>query len=298
MATNNETPKTVAKDMANKMIFATHEEALKYLVDMATTMSDFGDYPFIGIGLEQDEEGNSVFDPAIYVDGMQVAVSLPRKRAEVKGEPMVPQCILVHPLPTRAYIESTKEGRDWLAQTIENSLLSTAFQPLRPKDATPTSPDVLEAFPKTLNDFVSRAQTSASTLLIAFEDYWKAVRDLVGEKVRAFGALKLSKKEFRRAMESKSYADRIYSMAERKGCFVYSINALKHVADENNLDSSIFDRWLALRDQTVIDAADDDDLSLDDLATDLAALGSASVETTDGAGDQDNSDETDDLPIG
>lgn len=266
--------KTVIDDMPGRTIVGTTTEAAATIARYMNEYADFNSYDLVAPGLGQDDTGALVFDPAIYTADMRVMIATVEKRISQGNSQIV--AIVITPVPTVEAILADEAGKLWLGKTVDTALNAAAVRELRKKDAKATDPAILEAMPKTLADYVTSSRGGSSTLLEAYESLWRDVKSVLGEMSKAFKLANLSKKEFRRAMESKAHAERFYPMVENTkngSVFEFAIKAFKTEAVDRGFDSSIFDRWLANRDTFEIDANDDDDgeeLSLDSLSAALA----------------------------
>ncbi len=263
--------KTVNDDMKTRVVFESPQDAANYLYACMRDFADFASVPFVGPGISQDENsGELIFDQTIYSDDMRVSVAVISRRAG-EGVPMKAFAIQINPTPTFEALLNDPQGKLWLEKIADSQLHAVATRAMRKAD-NPADPAVLEMIPTTLADFVVSGRENTSTLLEAFEEYWKQIKAFIGSQVKSFKALNLSKREFRRAMESASYANAMYRVVEERGAFVGAIEAFTMVAKGEGKDATIFQRWLENRDATDIDpdADDDGELSLDNLTAFLA----------------------------
>lgn len=277
---------TVRDDMPSRAIRDTTAEAAAYLIEAATKYSDFVSFDLISPidagreggsapGLTQDAEGNLVFDPVIFPESMRVMVSVLTQRGEGQGNSTV-KCIVVAPVPSLTMIQGDPAGVAWLDKIIGTELNRIAVRGLRPDDANINDPTILDAMPKTLADYVTSNRGGSSTLLEAYEEYWKAVKQALSSLSKAFKLANLSKREFRFAMSSADYASRYYPTLEetKKGSlFVFAIQAFTAEGKKAGKDVSIFETWLNTRNEAKIDEKAEDDegeLSLDVLTQAMA----------------------------
>lgn len=278
---------TVRDDMPSRAIRDTTTEAAAYIVEAAGKYSDFTSFDLISpidagreggaavAGLGQDAEGNLVFDPILFPPEMRVMVAVLTQRGEGQGNSTV-KCIVVAPVPSLDSILADAAGRLWLDKIIGTELNRVAVRGLRPDDANINDPTVLDAMPKTLADYVTSNRGGSSTLLEAFEEYWKPIKQALSTISKAFKLANLSKREFRFAMSSADYASRYYPTLEenKKGSlFNFAIQAFMKEGSAAGKDVSIFQTWLDTRAETKIDEKAEDDegeLSLDVLTQAMA----------------------------
>ena len=278
--------KTVADDMAQRIMLNSTQDALAFLGRAQTEFSDFNEQDLVAQGLSQDESGNLVFDPAIYTDGTRVMIAKVTQR-DTDGTKL--KAVIITPAPSLDQILADAQGKEWLAKIVDVQLNAAAVRELRKPDVEINDNSIVEILskmPKTLADYVTSSRESSSTLLEGFEALWRDIKAALGDMAKAFKVANLSKKEFRRAMESKSYASRFYPMVEetkRGSVFEFAIQAFKAKSAELGYDTSIFDRWAANRDTLVIDAnADDEDgeFSLDALTAAMSKPADGEAATT------------------
>lgn len=277
---------TVRDDMPSRAIRDTTAEAAAYIVEAAGKYSDFTSFDLISPidasreggsapGLTQDADGNLVFDPVIFPESMRVMIAVLSQRGDGPNSSTV-KCIVVAPVPSLDAILADAQGKLWLDKIIGTELNRIAVRGLRPDDANINDPTVLDAMPKTLADYVTSNRGGSSTLLEAYEEYWKAVKQALSSLSKAFKLANLSKREFRFAMSSADYASRYYPTLEetKKGSlFTFAIQAFIAEGKKAGKDVSIFETWLNTRAETTIDEKAEDDeaeLSLDVLTQAMA----------------------------
>jgi hypothetical protein len=130
--------------------------------------------------------------------------------------------------------------------------------------------------PKTLEDYIT-SDRGAGGILQAYEDLWRPIKNNMAKLSRPWRLANLSKKELRRALESAAYAREYYPTLEETkqgSLFVFALNGLIVTAKKGGLDPTIFERWLANRDEATIDVKDEDDdeeFDLDALTAAMAA---------------------------
>lgn len=291
-------PKTVMEAMPSRTIKNNVEEASAFIKNAFTAYSDFGDHEIISPidAARKDAEGNStpvaglsvklneagepivddkgipelVFDPVIFPPEMRIMVSVLTQRGEGQGSSTV-KAIVVAPVPTFEAILNDQTGQQWLNKIVETELNRAAVRVLRPTDADVNDVSILDQMPKTLSDYVQSNRGGSSTLLQAFEEFWKPIKQGLGKLSKAWKLHNLSKKELKNAMSSKAYASQYYPTLEetKKGSlFEFAIGAFIAQAKQAGMDYTIFEQWKANRDQHVIDESEEDEdeeLSLDAL---------------------------------
>lgn len=262
------TPKTVLSHMKSRSTFATAEDALAYLTRMADECTDFGDYPGLTVGLTND----GAFDPEVYTDDMLVTVARLTEKGDKKtGKPSKVLAIVVYPTPkVEAVIANAEHGLPWIASLIEKEANLIAMRALRKDDDMAAG---VAAMPRTLADYWTPASTASSGTIEAYNKLWQAVRDATGAKIPALKAAGLSKKQFRFALESKSFAEESFGRLESRknkagleySAFVYAAHLGVELAKAEGLDPTFFEQALANRDDRVIKVDDtgEDDIELD-----------------------------------
>lgn len=255
--------KTVLEDMEARRVFDSIEDAGTYLANAMAQFSDFESYPVAAPGLSEDGE----FDPNIYNESMQPAVAVLSQRGEGAGSSTV-KAIVIYPSPRLDALMSHAEGRTWLEKIVQKELNHVAVRQLRKAE---NIADVVDQMPTTLEAYITSNRESSGGILQAFEDLWKGIKKALGSKFRAWNLQNLSKKEMRRAMESASYAKETYPTLEDRGdkpsLFVLAAQLGMSQAKKAGLDPAIFERFLATRDERVIDieTEDEEEFGLDDL---------------------------------
>lgn len=268
-----EAPKTVLSHMKSRSTFATAEDALAYLTRMSEECTDFADYPGLTVGLT--DEG--AFDPDVYTSDMLVTVARLTEKGDKKtGKETKVLAIVVYPTPkVEAVIANADHGMPWIASLIEKEANLIAMRALRKDDDLAAGVD---AMPRTLADYWTPATTASGGTIAAYNDLWQAVRDATGAKIPALKAAGLSKKQFRFALESSSFAAESFARLESRknkagteySAFVYALHIGIALAKEEGLDPTFFEQALANRDDKVIkvDDSGEDDIELDFLTGD------------------------------
>jgi hypothetical protein len=280
---------TVIDDMDSRRLFDTTDEATAYIQKCQTDYTDFGSYPVAAVGLT--EEGD--FDPEVYTDEMRVAVSVLTKRGDGPNSTTV-HCIVIFPAPKLDAILGLPEGTElanaagteWLIGIMEKELNHVAVRQLRKAENAQEIAEAVESMPTTVQDYITSGRESTSGILETFNTLWQIIKKGVGAKAKAFALANLSKKELRKAMESASYAATVYPQLEtrqnKKGepesLFVVAATFGQLLAKQESLDTTIFDRMLAQRDEKEIDVADDEEeFDLEAMAASLAKKGDDST---------------------
>lgn len=294
--------KTVLDDMPARRIFDTKESASAYILESMTTYSDLGNYPVVSpvdakreggaiAGLGQDDNGNFVFDGEIFPDSMRVMVAVLTTRGEGVGSSKV-KAIVVAPVPTLEATLADPAGKSWLESRLDTEYNRAAVRVLRDtKDSVTDLSDitVLDQMPRSLSDYVTSSRVGTSTLLEAFEEYWKSIKTALGKLSKSWKLANLPKREFKNAMSSAAYASQYYPTLEdsalgagkRGSLFAIALGAFKAEATKAGKDSTIFDQWLNTRDSYVIDEnAQDDEEADDELSVDalFAAMATGTTE--------------------
>lgn len=269
------TQKTVAEGMKARVVLANPELATNYLTQCGESFSDFGEIPSALVGI--DSEGN--FDPAIYSTESEVMVATLKADKAIKA-------IVVTAIPTLDALLAREDGRLWVQKIIHKELNHVAVRPLREAADIST---VVDQMPTTLDGYISSGREGGSGIMQAFNDLYKSTNELFSSKSPAWKRAKLFKNELKRALESRAYALEYYAPLEDRGegkesFFVMALSIMKTAAEKKGLDSSIFDRWAATRNDKAFTAADEDedDFDLDSLTDEL--LADDAEEATDSTG--------------
>lgn len=260
-------PKTVLNHMKSRQTFDNADDALAYLTRMSEECTDFAEYPGLTVGLTED----GAFDPDVYNADMLVTVARLTEKGDKKtGKETRVVAIVVYPTPRLdAVIANTEHGMPWLASLVEKEANLIAMRALRRDDDLAAGVD---AMPRTLADYWTPATTSGGTLA-TFNELWQAVRDATGAKIPALKAAGISKKQFRFALESASFASESFPRLESRknkagveySAFVYALHIGATLAKEEGLDPAFFENAIATRDDKVIEITDtgEDDIELD-----------------------------------
>lgn len=259
-------PKTVIENMDSRRMFDTTEEAAAYLNHCAESFADFESHPQVLNGID----GNGDFDPAIYTPETRVMVAVLANRGE-KGKPSTVKAIVVTPAPKLDAILDSETGKGWLAKIIDKELNHVAVRALRTADDVTT---VQDQMPLSLADYVTSSRESSGGIMETFNALFKGLIATLAARSAPFAKARLTKGEFKKALESKAYALEYYSKLEDRGdkpsLFVMAGQLGQREAKNQGLDPAIFDKWLAQRDEKTFTATttdeDADDFDLDSLA--------------------------------
>lgn len=286
----------VKDDMDSRRIFDNTSDAESYIEWCQANFSDFGGYPVAAVGLT--EEGS--FDPEVYNDSMRVCVAVLTKRGDGKDSTMV-HCIVIYPTPklfsllglADDTVIGNSQGLEWLTGILEKELNHVAVRQLRKAEDAQAIADAVESMPTTIADYITSGRETGSGIVETYNTLWQLIKKAIGQRAKPFALANLSKKEMRKAMESASYASATYPVLEnrtdKKGepasLFVKAAQLGQLLAKEGSLDSAIFDRMIANRDETVIDVAEDeDDFDIEAMAASLAAPAPTETEAAETAG--------------
>lgn len=234
---------------------------------------------------------------------MRVAVSVLTKRGDGPNSTTV-HCIVIYPAPSLAAILglpdgvelANAQGLEWLTAIMEKELNHVAVRQLRKAEDAQAIADAIETMPTSVADYVTSGRESGSGIIETYNTLWQIIKKGIGTKIKQFALRNLSKKELRKAMESASYAETVYGdlekrrnkKGEQESAFVKAAELGQLLAKANSLDTTIFDRMIANRDETVIDVADDeDDFDLEAMAASLAKPADESTEAAPAATDEE-----------
>ena len=281
--------KTVDEHMEQRIICADSTQAIATINRLMTEISDFAAKDIVAVGMGQDEEGKLVFDEEIYA-GNRVMIALVQTQipatknsngVEVTKGYRVTKAVVISPVPSIETILADENGRKWAERMIDNALNANAVREIR-KPATvineATLAVILDAMPKTLDDYITSNRGGSSTLLEAFDKLWKDVKNALGTLSPAFKAADIKKDELAKCIQSASYAKRLHvkmETAKKGSIFAFAGQVFKQMGEKNGYDTSLFDTWIANRNSVSFDSvldfdAEDIELSLDSLAAKLA----------------------------
>lgn len=300
-ATESKAPKvlTVIDDMPQRRMFDSRDEATAYIVKCQEDFADFAGYPVAAVGLT--EEGD--FDPEVYTAEMRVGVYVLTKRGGEEAGGTQVHAIVIAPAPkVTAFLGLSDEdaalftnttGLTWLTGIIDKEINHVTVRALRKATDAQEIAEAVESMPRTLADFITSGRETSSGILETYNALWQLIKKGVGARNKAFANANLSKKELRRGMESASYAATVYPQLESRvdkagnpqSLFVIAATFGQVLAKqpEHSLDSTIFDRMIATRDEYKIDIADDgDDFDFEKMAAALAAPAPAAEPAPEG----------------
>lgn len=282
--------KDVLNDMDSRRILPNPTEATAYIAKCMADFPDFGKYPVAAPGVSVSKEGALVFDPAVYGEGIAVMVAVLTQRGDTPGSTSTVKAIVIAPIPTFEAILANPAGKAWAQRILEKELNHVAVRQLRKAENVS---DAVESMPKTLEDYIT-SDRGAGGILQAYEDLWRPIKNNMAKLSRPWRLANLSKKELRRALESAAYASQYYPTLEETkqgSLFVFALNGLIQTAKKQGLDPTIFERWLANRDEATIEVKDDDDEEEFDLDALTAAMATpepaATLTQNEGESDED-----------
>jgi hypothetical protein len=269
--------KSVIEDMASRTFCESIEAASAFLAKCQEDFADFDQHPLVLNGI--DSEGN--FDPAVYTTDMRVMIDVLTNRGEVavdaKGDksrgPSTVKAIVVTPAPTREAILASEAGLTWLDKIIATQLSHVANAPLRKADNLATAQ---ASMPLTLAEYVSPTR-EPNTANATFDALYRLILEGM-KKSKAWARAKLNKAELKNCMQSAAYAlhnqpaleDRTDATGKTlDSLFVLALKVGIRQADEDVLDSSIFQTWLDTRNEAAFEVEEDEgeeeDFTIDDI---------------------------------
>ncbi len=191
--------------------------------------------------------------------------------------PATVKAICIYPAPALSTLFQSDEAQPWLATIINTQLARVAVASIR--DADLSDPAAFEtamaSLPTEDADYWTQSAGGGSALA-SFDALYKAIRAGF-DAVPATKAYKITKSNFKQALESTAFAKALYGGLEEfqwngkaVSLFVKSLELAKVKAAKAGLDASIFDRWLATRDSVSYGQSADttetpDDFNLDAL---------------------------------
>ena len=246
--------------------FGTIEDTVAFLntigdPEHADFCPDFATSPVVLNGL--DDAGN--FDPAVYGDGTEVMFHVltnrGKKSTDAQGNettsPATIKAVIVTPVPTQDAVAADKLGSEWLTRIFRTQITKAACDPLRnATDVNLAAKDM----PMTLGDFVTGRESSP--VMETYDKLFRGILDLFKSKSTSFARANLNKAQFKKALESKAFALDVYSNLEDRGdkvsFFVMAIHFGINEAKRQGMDPTVFENWLATRDEKTLDVATDD----------------------------------------
>ena len=275
-------PQTVIDNMESRRIFPNVDEATAYITKCQAEISDFANFPAITVGFTEDGE----FDPEVYSADMEIAVAVLTQKGATEGAKMVAKAIVIYPTPKIDAILGSTQGRDWLTAIMQKEANHVAMRALRKATTPQEMADALDGMPKTVADyFTGRESTGGATEV--YGATWQNVKKAIGQKFKAFANRNFSRKELRKAIESKSYAAAVYGPLEDRSVslFVLAAQFGAALAKKDGLDPAFYERALTTRDETVIDIEGDDDegtFDIDAMLAEVSKPATAETPATDG----------------
>ena len=269
-------PLTIADNVAAREIFPDLTTALTRFDTIQSYPDAAGVTPIItGLTAVTDAEGNvtgHTVDESKYPAGTEVMFAKLHRnvKSEKPGESgtMLLVGLIVHPIPTVEMLfgvalppEGTNAGADAAREIIRKEMNFRAVRPLR-KALTggaeaPSLESMAAEMPVTLLEYIE-GQRSGGGIMESFDALARPTLDLFVKSSNLFKRARLTKPEFRKALESAAYARFHYSSIEEKGRFVQALTVMKGYAVAKGLSVEIFDKWAATRDAQSYDPTADD----------------------------------------
>lgn len=263
-ATPAATKKTIADDMPQRRVFPTATEAAQFLAACAELYSDWGDdsIPFAAVGINENGE----LDPEIYNDSNDVMVAkLNKQKGGVKA-------IVVAPVPKIETVLDSDAGRAWLTRIMQKEFNHIAVRNLRDAENVST---VIDQMPVTLDNYLASGRDAGGGIIATFNELYKSIGATLASKVPLWAKQRIIKTDLRKALESKAYAEEYFGPLENysakgadDGLFVLALNLGINSAKRKGMDPTIFERWLATRNEKPFTPGvdeDEDSLDLDSL---------------------------------
>lgn len=304
-ATANEAKaKTVLTDMKTPRFFDSVEDASTYLGKMQTELSDFAEQEFVLNGLDAE---TGEFDPELYGEGTRVMVHVLKNRGvktkdalgNEQTSPATVQCIVVTPVPSLPAIQADAQGTAWLDKIVDTQIAHVAVASLRGADNLAVAS---KDMPLALADFVTARESGS--VAATFDAQFRGIIDALKAKSPAWAKARITKGELKKAFESAPYAIAVYPTLEDRGdkpsLFVMAMQLGIREAKAAGLDPTIYETWLATRDNKEL--ADEsltgeegdfdlDDLSLAPAATDEADATESEAEAGTDEGTEEQTEE-------
>lgn len=256
--------KTVAGDMSARRVFTDTKDAAAYLMNLASTLSDFNTTTAVIHGVSPNDDGELEFDPELYGPGMAVMVSTLREKQV--GTSAI-KAIVVTPIPTLESLMEDETGRAYLQKIAEKDLAHIAVRVLRDVADVTT---VADQMPTTRAAYLTSGRDGGAGIMETYNELFKAINATMSGKVPVWAKARLTKGEMKKALESKGYATEFYPQLENRGegkdsLLVMALNMGITAAKNKGLDPTIFQRWLDTRTTKTIEVSDEDDFDLDSL---------------------------------
>jgi len=295
---------TIAENVNAREIFATIGDALTRF----DTIQSFPDAPGVtpiitGLVAHTDEATGEVshsIDESKYPTGTEVMLAKLTKnvKSEKPGEAgtMLLVGLIVHPIPSLelltgvTYGDATP-GLDAAREIIRKEMNFRAVRPLRKALTGGTDAPTLESLaaemPVSVAEYIE-GQRSGGGIMESFDTLARPTLELFVKNSPLYKRARLTKPEFRKALESAAYARFHYAAIEDRGRFVQALSVLKVSATAKGLSSEIFDKWLATRDAqsydpTAEEAQDEEGFDVNALLAAAATAPTAAVATVPAA---------------
>lgn len=311
---------TVANDMAQRRTFYPErddsgevittalEQAQEYIAGCMKRFDDFGAYDFAAPGTSIEGEGDeafTVFDESVYADDMGVIVgTLTGKLADGKTRGI--KCIFMAPIPdidamTKAATDDTLTQK-WAKSILEKEANHVAVRPLRDAEDVST---VVDEMPSSLTAYTDSGRAAGAGIMGTFNDLYKQINATLADAVPAWAKQRFIKSELKKAMESAAYASEYYAPIEDRpnrkngesgSLFVIACELGVNAAKKKGLDPTVFERWLATRDEKEFKVSEEGDLDTDSLLDDMFADAEPEADTNES--DEADTEEADDANTG
>lgn len=254
------------------------QQALQYLGAAMERFDDFEDFPFAAPGYSLDEEGDAVFDEEIYNDSVGVMIGTIKTTVGPDGDrSRVVKAIFMVPIPNIAEYAAVAAPdnnslQEWIVSILEKEVNHVAVRPLRDAEDVST---VVDQMPTNVEAYTTSNRGAGSGIIQTFNDLYKAINGTLSKALTIWRKRRLTKAELKKGMQSRAYALEFHSALEDRGddesLFVTALQLGMNAAKKKGLDPTIFERWLATRDnvQLNIEDEDEDELDLDSLTADL-----------------------------
>lgn len=250
-------PKALADLPTAPQIFNSFSDANAWLAGRIAEGYDFSAVPIVSQGL--DSEGG--LDPEAFP--ARVSVHILRNRAVRIGDTLQPaavKCVAIYHLPTIETAIATPDAREWISTVLNTAMTRKAVAKLRDAD---NLLDVADSLPTDDADYWAEAGRGGSGLE-TFDAVYGEIRALV-MKFPVAAKSKISKADFKRALESRAFALALYPACEElkigtetRSLFLAAAVKGRALAVEKGLSPAIFDRWIETRDQVEIEPATDE----------------------------------------
>ena len=205
-----------------------------------------------------DAEGN--FDSAIYTDSQQVMVSVLKNARKVKA-------IVVAPIPSTEQLLESEAGRLWIDKILQKELNHVAVRHLRDAENVET---VIDQIPTTLDGYITSGRDGGGGIMEAYDELYKLIGSDAGREAPRLeqGPTHQGRTSQVRLSRAAMRWNTTPRLRTTRGIrlFVVALNLGINAAKRKGLDPTIFERWLATRDEKAFNpaTADEDDFDLND----------------------------------